>query len=164
MLKNTGDKEFFERLYYKTCFDVRKYLRTRCDSYQDIEDVMQETYYEVLTHFEMVRESHNPEGYVMNVVKYKYMKYRADRRRKEANGELDEINEEPVFTDNSIEDMETWDFVKKNLKYKDYLIVRLRYGDHDSIKIISEKLNITEAACKMRLKRSLQKLQKAYKK
>lgn len=163
MLENTEDKIYFEKLYYKTCYDIRKFLRTRCDSYQDIEDVMQETYYEVLTHFDMVKVSHNPEGYVMNVVKYKYMKYRAERRRKEVNGELDEIQSEPVFEDYSIESMEMWDFVRRNLKHKDYLIVRLRYDNRDSIKIIAEKLNITEAACKMRLKRSLQKLQKAHK-
>lgn len=164
MLENTGDKEYFEKLYYKTCYDVRKYLRTRCDTYQDIDDVMQETYYEVLTHFKMVMDSNNPEGYVMNVAKYKYMKYRAEQRRKAVNGETAAFQEEPVFEDDSMEAMETWDFVKRNLKQEDYLIVRLRYDHCDSIKIIAEKLNITEAACKMRLKRSLLKLQKKHKK
>ncbi len=160
MLRNTEDSNFFEKLYYKTCYDVRRFLRSRCDGYQDIEDVMQETYYEILMHLDMVKNSNNPEGYVMNVAKYKYMKYRTEQRKREENSEPENIYYEPVFEKDFFETVEVWDYVRRSLNYKDYLMVRLRYDNRDSIKIIAEKLNMTEAACKMRLKRSLQKLQK----
>ena len=163
MLRNTEDIDFFEKLYYKTCYVVRRYLRNRCDSYQDLEDVMQETYYEVFRHLDMVHNSGNPDGYVMNVAKYKYLKYRTEKRQREINGEQKELREEPVFEENPFEKINVWDYVRRNLKYKDYLIVRLRYDHRDSVKIIAEKLNISEAACKMRLKRSLIKLKKRQK-
>lgn len=163
MLRNTEDINFFEKLYYKTCYDVRRFLRSRCDSYQDIEDVMQETYHETFLHLDMVKHSDNPEAYVMNVTKYKYLKYRTEQRKRERNGERKDTYAEPVFEDGSYEKIEVWDCVKRSLNYKDYLIVRLRYDNMDSIKIIAEKLNISEAACKMRLKRSLLKLKKRQK-
>lgn len=161
MSKHTEGKDYFEDIYYKTCFSVRRYLRSRCDSHQDTEDVMQETYYEVFLQIERIKTSGNPEGYVMNVAKNKYMKYRAVKRKMEADEEKRRAEWEPSFENDREETMEMWNFVEKNLSPKDYRIVRLRYDSLDSFKIIAEKLNMTEAACKMRLKRSLKKLEKA---
>lgn len=161
MPNHTEEKDYFEKIYYKTCYSVRRYLRSRCDSYQDTEDVMQETYYEVFLQTERIKASGNPEGYVMNVAKNKYMKYRAVKRKREAEEEKRKRTwEEAVFEDTVGDTMEMWEFVKEHLSPKDYQIVRLRYDNLDSFKVIAEKLNTTEAACKMRLKRSLKKLEK----
>ncbi len=160
-MEHNTDKDYLENIYYKTCYAVRRYLRNKCDSWSDAEDVMQDTYYEVWTHLDAVRASENEIGYVINVTKNKYLQYRADKRRKLAENGGNPLPWEPVFVDTSAEDMELWDFVKRTLKYKDYLIVRLRYENRDSFRAIAEKLNMTEAACKMRLKRSLEKLKKA---
>jgi len=153
----TEEKEYFNYIYDEMYRSLYLYAASMCQSSCDIEDVLQETFKETYVLIRKVRNSDNPEGFVMNILKNKLMKWQ-DRQKKDRKV-LDAVcNEGFRKIDENYK--EIWDFCKNNLKKKDYLIIRCRYCKGFSIAEIAGMFGISEAACKMRIKRSLNKLKK----
>ncbi len=153
----TEEKEYFNYIYDEMYRSLYLYAASKCQNSCDIEDVLQETFKETYVLIRRVRNSDNPEGFVMNILKNKLMKWQ-DRQKKD--GKVLDAVRSTDYGRISENHKEIWDFCKNNLKQKDYLIIRCRYCKGLSIAEISGMFGISEAACKMRIKRSLNKLKK----
>lgn len=156
------DEEYFNKLYYEMYRVLYQYAARMCTERSDIEDVLQETFKEAHIHIQEVRNSPNSKGYMMNVLKHKLMKLR-DKKMRELE-EPQRIAEDSMVEEEPEEKIMVWDFCQKTLNDIEYKIIIRRYRDRASIAEISRELGITEGACKMRMKRSLIKLKKAYEK
>lgn len=153
------DEEYFSRLYRKMYRSLCLYVRAQYREESDIEDLIQETFREVFVHIDEVRGSCNPEGYVMNVLKYKMKKLWEDKKKRSKAGDVCDNGMRQESAESSLE---VWDFCEKNLKKGEYAVVYRRYFEGKKIADIADELRISEGACKMRIRRGLAKLKKAY--
>lgn len=157
------EEEYFNKLYLETYGFLYRYAARICIEHSDTEDVLQETFKEAYVHLDDVRKSLNPEGYLVKVLKYKVLKFYQKKKK--------HLERETKIEESSLEDKEkteekivVWDFCKRTLNVMEYNIILRRFRDKASVMEISDELGITEGACKMRMKRSLTKLKKAYEK
>lgn len=153
------DEEYFSGLYRKMYRSLYLYVCAQCREDADVEDVIQETFREVFMHMDAVKSSPNPEGYVMNVLKYKLKRLWEDKKKRNAEKN---IGSEERCQESAENSMEVWDICRRVLKKGEYLVVYKRYCEGKRISEIAKELKITEGACKMRIKRSLVKLKKEY--
>lgn len=153
------DEEYFNGLYRKMYRSLYLYVCAQYREDSDVEDVIQETFREVFVHIDAVKASPNPEGYVMNVLKYKMKKLWEDKKKHSAE---EAICSERVCQESAESSVEVWDLCEKILKKGEYLVVRKRYYEGKRIADIAKELKISEGACKMRIQRSLGKLKKVY--
>lgn len=153
------DEDYFSGLYRKMYNSLYLHVRAQCREDADVEDVIQETFREVFVHIDAVKNSPNPEGYVMNVLKYKIKKLWEDKKKRKAEGT---VCGEEACQESAESGMEVWDICRRVLKKGEYLVVYKRYCEGKKIADVAKELRISEGACKMRIKRSLVKLKKEY--
>ena len=151
------DEVYFRQIYDRMYRSLYYYVLAHCERGCDVEDILQETFQEAHIHIRQMRDSVNPEGYLMNILKFKILKWK-DRQKKEwkENAALQKLAFNRIPEDRK----EIWDFCRCYLKEKDYRIIRCRYCEGMPIADIAAEMGISEGACKMRIKRSLVKLKK----
>ena len=158
MGRQSLDEIFFNDMYHKMYRSMYLYTLGHCECYWEVEDMLQETFREAYQHMRQLKNSPNPEGYLMNILKSKILKYKARQRKYEKEREALSKLSFPYVCE---QDWEMWDFCRTVLNGKEYGVLYGRYGEGLSIAQLAGRFHISEGACKMRLKRSLTKLKKA---
>lgn len=160
----------FDELYYETYQDVLKYVIINCSNMEDVKDIIQNVYLEVLNKIEK-NSSIISKAYILGITKNKVKDYYRFHYKNKIISLFTKIKEqeniELIDTITSDIDIEKiilkeenikfiWDYLKKNTITSKifYLYYYLDY----SIKDISKELNISESNIKNHLYRTLKKL------
>ena len=171
---NQNTLKIFEDLYDKTYKNVLKYVVCNCSNVEDIKDIIQNIYMEVLKKIQKEVVFNNENAYIMGIAKNKVNEYYrhkykvkivslfANKNDEEFNIdipdsfdlELDYIKKEDI---NFI-----WDFLKKK-KIIIFKVFYLYYYEDLSIEIISKALNISQSNVKHYLYRTINELKEVMK-
>ena len=161
----------FDKLYYDTYQDVLKYIVINCSNIEDVKDIIQNVYLEVLKKLRSKNIQIN-KSYIFGIAKNKIKDYyRFQYKAKiislfsniKENKDIDLIN--TIAADVDIEkiviEKQDVDFIWKYLKKQKPIIFKiffLYYYMNCNIKDISLELNISESNVKNYLYRTLNKL------
>lgn len=164
--------QFFDALYQKMKDDVLKYIIVKCSDTEDIQDIFQETFLDVVKILQKKGMKHfrKPEAVVMTIAKRKiYQHYNLkqklwiDRTFCESLEDVEECL--TIFEDFTIEDaivkQEMIEEVQEILEKQDILtrkIFHLRFYMEESIEGIAEALDIPEQTVKNRLYRTMRRI------
>ena len=171
---NQNTLKIFDDLYDKTYKNVLKYVVCNCSNAEDIKDIIQNIYMEVLKKIQKEVVFNNESAYIMGIAKNKVNEYYrhkykvkiislfAKRDDEEVNIdipdsfdlELDYIKKEDI---NFI-----WDFLKKK-KIIIFKVFYLYYYEDLSIENISKALNISQSNVKHYLYRTINELKEVMK-
>lgn len=158
--------QYFNTIYESTYPKVLKYVICHCNNISDVEDIMQNIYYEVLRKIKKI----NNEAYVLGIAKNKVNEYYRFKYKSKAislykkNVDQDEIID---FIEDSVDierDMqlqcdieEIWSFLKNNPVIISKIFYLYFYLEM-TIKEIAIELNLSESNVKNYLYRTLKKL------
>lgn len=172
-------KSYFNKTYDSLYQKVTSFVIAKCSNIVDVEDIVQEVFIEL---YDLVNKKGtayitNPEALVMQITKFKLHKhYRSGEKRKYLipfynNNEEGEEYEIPLPIDIEIDDNlinnETLSEVWKILQEKSQDIQKifgLYFYCDNTIKEISQYLELSESAVKHKLYRTLAEIRKIYKK
>lgn len=161
----------FDELYYATYPDVLKYVIVNCSNIEDVKDIIQNIYLDVLNKLRNNRVLVN-KPYIMGIAKNKMKDYyRFSYKNKivslfssiKGQDEIDLIDtlDSEIDIEKTIlkeEDMEfIWNYLKKQKAIISKIFYLYYYLDY-SIKDIAKELNISESNVKNYLYRTLDKL------
>ncbi|MCH5268796.1 MAG: RNA polymerase sigma factor [Lachnospiraceae bacterium] len=162
---------FFNELYESTHKKVLAYIIIKCGKTEDIADIFQETYTELVSVIRRhgVEYLKNPEAFVMKLAKrkvYRHYKLLERLRGVEASYELDEsdmdaFDMETISFEDSFMTKELVSYAIDFIKQKDELTKRIFYLHFyldKSIREIAEMISITESNVKNKLYRTLKEL------
>lgn len=153
---------FFRELYDDTYYILKREAYYMVRDEEAVHDILQETFLEAYNKIDVLSKHNNPKGWLVNTVKYKAMPYRkkmSERLKKEVQLEFDgEEFEFEVLSKVDEYPFLIFDFLEAALKKEEYEMVIKRVLGGLSFKELADEYNISEGACKMRVKRSLLKL------
>lgn len=168
---NQETLKIFDELYYLTYQDVLKYVICNCSNIEDVKDIVQNIYLDVLKRLKK-DTTEISKAYIMGITKNKvkdYYRFNYKEKlislfssvRNKDNVELVDIITSEINIEKDIlkeEDMKLiWNYLKKKkviIPKIFYLYYYLEY----SIKDISKKLNLSESNVKNYLYRTLKEL------
>ena len=145
------DEQFFNKLYTESFVLLKKYVFSKIDS-NESEDILQETYYQAYRNVNILKEHPNPIGWLILTCKNILNKHIAKNKK-----ELDKTY--IVAT----EDLINMEELKKILSDDTYYLLVKKYVEGYSVEELAKQLNITDGACKMRLKRAKKEARKKIK-
>lgn len=171
---NQNTLKIFDDLYDKTYKNVLKYVVCNCSNAEDINDIIQNIYMEVLKKIQNEVVFNNESAYIMGIAKNKVNEYYrhkykvkiislfAKKDDEEFNIDIpDSIDLELDYIKN--EDINfIWDFLKKK-KIIIFKVFYLYYYEDLSIENISKALNISQSNVKHYLYRTINELKKVMK-
>lgn len=160
-----SEKLFLEQLYNKTYYPLKKYVEINLHS-QEVEDVLQETYIEAFKNINKLLEHENPTGWIFIACKNVILRYKSKNYKSAEYSFLTDFGEESVNNIPASHDDYGFilhDELKKILSDEEYFLLVTRYIKGFSIAKLAEQMNIAEGACKMRIKRALEKARKKIK-
>ena len=166
---------YFEDLYEKTYKKVLAYIIAKCGDTEDISDIFQETYLEIVKIIRRHGSEYikSPEAFVINVAKKKvYRHYKLTERLKN-NKSIDDFDDdnlqipdkETVEVDECVFDKMMVDEAHKIILGKDLLtrkIFYLFYYMDMPIKEVAEILSISESNVKNRIYRTLKEIRSVF--
>lgn len=159
----------FDKLYNETYPNVLKYVVCNCSNIEDIKDIVQNVYLELLKILEKDHSFNKGNAYIMGITKNKvneYYRFNYKAKivslfsKKDDFVLLDTIPDHVNLQEEFIkkEDLKLiWDFLKKK-KVIIFKIFYLYYYTDMSIKDVSVELNISESNVKHYLYRTLKEL------
>lgn len=160
----------FDYLYNETYKDILNYVVCNCSNAEDIKDIIQNIYIDLLKKINDNVPINNEKAYVLGIAKNKIKSYYRFHYKNKLmslfSSRDDELNAlENIPEDFNIEDdflqkediKFIWDFLKRK-KIIIFQIFYLYYYENMSIKNISKKLNISESNVKHYLYRTLNEL------
>ena len=163
--------DLFDELYYKTYSDVLKYVICHCSNMEDVKDIVQNIYLDVLKRLKRNDFPIYP-AYIMGIAKNKVRDYyRLNYKVKiislflkiKDQGEVSLIDTIPseINIESQIIRKENIQLISKYLKKKKVIIFQIFYLYYDqdySIKEIANELQISESNVKNYLYRTLNEL------
>ena len=159
----------FDELYYESYSDVLKYVICNCSNIEDINDIIQNTYLEVVKKLKNKNNLIITKKYIMGIAKNKvkdYYRFSYKNKILSLFSEKDDLNLlEQLPSDYDLQDdfiKETdlnlvWDYLKKK-KVIIFKIFYLYYYCDYELKEIAKILNIRESNVKNYLYRTLKEL------
>ena len=163
------EESCFEEIYEKTYSRVLKFIIIKCNNLDDVNDILQDTYLELLKILKKNKKINvnNIENYILgianNIIKrhysksiYKLFKQRKEDDEEEINFVKDELDLEADFI-NKENVKNVWDFVKK----KDLQTAKafyLYFSMGLKISEISKEINISESNVKNKIYRTLKQI------
>ena len=159
----------FDKLYEDSYRSVLKYVICNCSNLEDVKDIIQNVYFEVLKNYEKEIEINNVNSYIIGIARNKVKEYYRFKYKEKIVSFFSKKDDLELI-DNVPSDLDVQkDFLKKEdlkdiwkfLKKKNILISRifyLYYYDDMSIKEISKELNVSESNVKNHLYRTLKEL------
>ncbi len=159
----------FDELYDKTYNNILKYVICNCSNIEDVKDIVQNIYLELLKVIDKKNTINNPKNYIMGIAKNKVKEYyRFNYKAKiislfSKKEDLDLVDTIPSNIDlqKDLITKEDLQFIWNYLKNKKVIISKvfyLYYYNDLSIKDIAEYLNISESNVKHYLYRTIQEL------
>lgn len=159
----------FDKLYDKTYQNVLKYVICNCSNLEDVKDIVQNVYLELLKNMEKRKDFPKSNAYIIGITKNKVKEYYRFKYRdkiisffskKEDYSLIDNIpNDIDILKDTiNKDDIELiWNFLKKKKIVIGKIFYLYYYADM-SIKKIAESLDLTESNVKHYLYRTLNEL------
>ena len=159
--------ENFEKIYQETYERTLKYIICKCNNFDDINDIIQDTYVELYKNLKKkkILKVEKIEDYIIGISKNIMKKYYKNKRQKainfvfetDENKEIKDIFdlEEQIITKDNVE--KVWNYVKT----KNILITKtfyLYYCLDMKISDISKELNVKESNIKNYLYRTLKEI------
>ncbi len=160
-------EEEFKKIYENTYQMLLKFVVINCYNFDDVNDIVQDTYVEALNKIKKGIKIQNINSYLCGIAKNIIKRFYFGKRLKIVSNEedieiKDDINlEEEFITKENVK--EIWEYVNK----KDVLIAKIFYLYYVcNLKIyeIAEELNLTESTVKHKLYRTLDELKSKYRK
>lgn len=161
----------FDELYYATYSDILKYVILNCSTLEDVQDIIQNIYLEVLRKLQK-NKTLIGKSYIIGIVKNKVKDYYRFRYKnkivslfsfikgQEEIALMDTINS-GLNIEKTILEKEDIEFIWEYLKKQNVIIAKifyLYYYSEYSIKEIAKELTISESNVKNYLYRTLDKL------
>lgn len=162
----------FNSIYKKTYDQVLKYIVCKCSNMDDVNDIIQETYFEFYNAMKKNMRIENIENYIIGIAKNKVKKHYTLLYKLKTVSLFSSISEEielidTIKSDVDIEkiiiDTDNTEKIWNYLKSKKIIIQKIFYLYYEldlTIKEISKELNIGESYTKNCLYRTLKELQK----
>lgn len=159
----------FDKYYYDTYREVSKYVVCNCSNIEDVKDIIQNIYLELYKQLQKKKVVDHELSYVMGIAKHKvkdYYRFQYKRKirfcffSKEACEWMDTIPTK-VNIEKELLTKEDINRIWKHLKKKNVIISKifyLYYYTDNTIKEISNTLEITESNVKNYLYRTLKEL------
>lgn len=160
-------QDTFQKIYDSTFHDVSKYVVCHCHNIDDVNDIIQNIYYDVLRKSNK-KSIRNINSYVMIITRNKVKDYYRFSYRdkafvlKEENNLLDNYPDD-IDIEESFQLKYDADLVWQYLKRKNIIIFKVFYLYFNlglSIKDISKELNISQSNTKNYLYRTLKELKR----
>lgn len=159
----------FDKLYYETYSDILKYIICNCSNIEDVKDIIQNVYLEILRKLEKDKSFNKSKSYIIGIAKNKVNEYYRFNYKAKIISLFSSKNDLPLL-DNIPSDIDIqkelikkedlkliWNFLKKK-KVIISKIFYLYYYTDSNIKEISKVLNISESNVKNYLYRTLKEL------
>ena len=153
-----GDKEAFTNLILEMQGQLYKVAKTRLRYDDDIYDVLQETVIESYQSIKKLKHNEYFKTWITRILinKCNYL-FKKKYRRKEIFYDDISVNNYCIQPDDEVLDFE---FMCKNLKYEDRIIIILYYMNRYTDKEIGEILKIKESTVKTKRNRAKSKIKK----
>lgn len=155
-----SEENFFNRLYTDSYPLLKRYVCRKADT-DDVEDILQETYYKAYLNIELLIRHENPMGWLMVTCKNTLLKQITRKSKileKTFTIESEDVLEKIPYTD--CYDHIYMDELRKILSQETYFLLVKKYIEGFSVEELARELNITDGACKMRLKRAKKEAEK----
>ena len=158
-----NNEQYFNQLYTESYPLLKRYVFHKADQ-SEAEDILQETYYQAYRNVNILKEHPNPTGWLMltckNILKKHIAKNKKELDKTYIGATEDLINNMPAVDDYDWVYMEE---LKKILSDDTYYLLVKKYVEGYSVEELAKQLNITDGACKMRLKRAKKEARKKIK-
>lgn len=157
-----GDEQAFTELILSLKTDLYKIAKTRLKEDDDIYDVIQET---MIIAFKSIKKLKQTESFKAWIIKILINQSNTMYSKKKKNNIISfEDSKESQFVSNTnnianIETLLDFEFICKNLKYEDRIIILLYYMEQFTDKEIGEMLNLKENTVKTKRTRAKQEIQ-----
>lgn len=161
----------FEKIYEKTYESTLRYIISRCSDLDYVNDIMQETYFDLYKHLSKNKNIINVQSYLIGIANNKLKKYYSLKQsvmsislfsRKDKNIEVIDTIKSDINLEDYIIKEENINMLRKFLKTKKMIIRKvfyLYYGFDMTIPEISKELKISESSTKNYLYRTLKEFQ-----
>ena len=171
---NQNTLKIFDDLYDKTYKNVLKYVVCNCSNVEDIKDIIQNIYMEVLKKIQNEVVFNNESAYIMGIAKNKVNEYYRHKYKVKivslfAKKDDEEVNIDiPDSFDLELDYIKNedinfiWNFLKKK-KIIIFKVFYLYYYEDLSIENISKALNISQSNVKHYLYRTIKELKEVMK-
>lgn len=155
-----GDKEAFTTLMLSLEKKLYKIAKTRLKNDDDVYDAIQET---IIEAFKSIKKLKKIEAFKTWIVKILINKtndiFRRRNNKKEVSFEdINDIERESSYNNENVDELLDFNFVRKQLKYEDGLIIILYYMEGFSDKEIGNILKLKENTVKTKRIRAKQKI------
>ena len=157
------DDAFFNQLYTESYPLLKRYAISKIGA-SEAEDALQETYIQAYRNIGLLASHPNPIGWLMVTCKNILKKHLAKQEKRFGAtlfGDAEDILQNIPAIDNY--DPLYMEEIKKLLSDSDYFLLVKKYVEGYSIEELAKQLNITDGACKMRLKRAKKEARKKLK-
>lgn len=157
------DKEqYFNQLYTETYLLLKRYVSSKISS-NESEDILQETYYQAYKNLNTLISHPNPTGWLMVTCKNIINKHIAKNKKLLENTYMGA--EDSILNISTTDNYDSlyMNELKKILSDDTYFLLAKKYVEGYSIEELAHQLNITDGACKMRLKRAKKEARKKIK-
>ena len=155
-----GDKEAFTTIMLSLEKDLYKIAKTRLKNDDDIYDAIQET---IIEAFKSIKKLKNTEAFKIWIIRILINKTNDIFRRKKHKKEilLEDIKNTEIlnsYEEKDIDNLLDFNFMRKQLKYEDSVIITLYYMEGFSDKEIGNILKLKENTVKTKRTRAKQKI------
>lgn len=158
MRKN--DEQYFNQFYTESYPLLKRYVFRKADQ-SEAEDILQETYYQAYQNIQVLMEHPNPIGWLLLTCKNIINKHLQKKRTQSEYmvfGDCEDILQNMPTKDNY--DSVYLEELKQILSDNQYFLLVKKYVEGYSVEELAKQLNITDGACKMRLKRAKKEARK----
>lgn len=157
------NEQFFNQLYTESYPLLKRYAISKIGT-SEAEDALQETYYQAYRNINLLASHPNPIGWLMLTCKNILKKHLAKQEKRFGAtflGDSEDILQNIPTMDNY--DPLYMEELRKILSDDNYFLLVKKYVEGYSIEELAKQLNITDGACKMRLKRAKKEARKKLK-
>lgn len=157
-----GDKEAFSRIILSLENDLYRIAEVRLENKEDIFDVIQETIITAFNSINKLKQNEYFKTWIIRILINKCNKlYREKYKRNIISiEEIKNSNETSLYDIDKIDEIIDFNFICKNLKYEDKIIISLYYMERFTDKEIGKILNIKESTVTTKRIRAKQKIKK----
>ena len=153
--------KLFEKYYQSQYNKLLTYAVSQLKDFEAAEDIVHDVFCTAIERGEQFHGSKNPEGWLMQTLKYKIMnKKRADQKRKKGL-EVYALNAPPVPC--QIEDYGIWNYCEEILSHEDYMLLYAVVMEEQTFPTIASQIGISLWACQKRMQRLKKNLRKIVK-
>ena len=151
---NTEENDFLSKLFYDIGENLFKVAFMRLHDEHFAEDVVQDTFLAAVVNIKKLKNSPNPQGWLMNALKFKIK----DAQKVKHKYTLLEPDIISILTNGTSVSNENDFDLREILNKNEYEILRLIYGSGYKTHEVAEKYGIKVEACKKRIQTAKRKL------